>query len=118
MYSGLFFLLKYLQLADNRPRVFRNIHNVPLLLNILSSCCCCFMFCSKLTTYINIKVTDLKHEKTVFYIIVRCFFWRSSELYFQNFVKTEKVLDFDQISNSIVSIESRQIIQTKVWFGA
>ena len=50
---------------------------------------------------------DLKHEKTVFSnIIVRCFFL-ALKWYIFKLAKSEKVLDFDQISNSIVSIESQ-----------
>ena len=46
-------------------------------------------------------------KKLFFLILLLGAFFGAQVVYFQNFVKTEKVLDFDQISNSIVSIESQ-----------
>ncbi len=46
-------------------------------------------------------------KKLFFLILLLGAFFGAQVVYFQNFVKSEKVLDFDQISNSIVSIESQ-----------
>ena len=46
-------------------------------------------------------------KKLFFLILLLGAFFGAQVVYFQNFVKTEKVLDFDQITNSIVSIESQ-----------
>ena len=46
-------------------------------------------------------------KKLFFLILLLGAFFGAQVVYFQNFAKSEKVLDFDQISNSIVSIESQ-----------
>ena len=56
--------------------------------------------------YINILVRDLKHEEPVFVNIIFRLIFGAQFVYFENRYNEEEKINFDEISSSIVTIES------------